>query len=112
MGAKIDLRRALEGDSTMTASPSWKNAEVGTVNDTVVLHAGGGRLEGGWHRQDSDECLLVVEGELVVEFDDGPVRAGPGEAILIAAGERHRAAVPSGCLLLSVEAIAMRRIDG
>jgi len=60
----------------------------------------------------ADEFLLVLEGELRVEFEAGPLVAGPGEAILIGAGERHRAAVPERCLLLSVEAVGMRRTDG
>ena len=88
------------------------NSELGVVNGVSVLHAGAGKLDGGWHRQTSDEFLLVLEGELIVEFEAGPLAAGPGEAILIAAGERHRAAVPKGCLLLSVEAVGMQRTDG
>jgi len=82
------------------------------VNGMTVLHAGSGRLDGGWHQQTSDEFLLVLEGELVVEFESGPLAARPGEGILIAAGERHRAAVPVGCLLLSVEGVGMKRTDG
>jgi mannose-6-phosphate isomerase-like protein (cupin superfamily) len=110
MAKKIHLARALEKDpAPLKAPPAWTNAEVATVNDVTVLHAGGGRLDGRWHRQDSDEFLLVLEGELTVEFDSGPLSAGPGEAILISAGERHRAAVPAGCLLLSVEAVGMTR---
>lgn len=53
----------------------------------------------------------MLEGELTVEFDAGPLSAGPGEAIHIAAGERHRAAVPEGCLLLAVEAVGMKRLE-
>jgi quercetin dioxygenase-like cupin family protein len=113
VGRKISLRDALESDpSPLRAPPAWTNAEVGTVNGVSVLHAGSGRLSGGWHRQTSDEFLLVLEGELIVEFEAGPLSAGPGEAILIAAGERHRAAVPEGCLLLSVEGAGMKRTDG
>jgi quercetin dioxygenase-like cupin family protein len=82
------------------------------VNGGTILHAGSGRLDGAWHRQTSDEFLLVLEGELVVEFEAGPLAAGPGEGILIAAGERHRAVVSEGCLLLSVEGAGMRRTDG
>jgi quercetin dioxygenase-like cupin family protein len=112
MAETLSLRDALANDpDPMRAPPAWVNAELGTVNGSVVLHAGGGRLEGGWHRQDSDECLLVLEGELVVELDSGELRAGAGEAILIRAHERHRAAVPDDCLLLSVEAVGMRRLD-
>ena len=107
------MREALASDpAPLRAAPNWTNSEVGTVNGATVLHAGAGRLDGAWHRQTSDEFLLVVEGELVVEFEAGPLMAGPGEAILIAAGERHRAVVPEGCLLLSVEAVGMKRTEG
>jgi quercetin dioxygenase-like cupin family protein len=113
MGKKINLREALGSDpAPLRAPPAWTNTEVGTVNGVSVLHAGAGRLDGSWHRQTSDEFLLVVEGALTVEFDEGPLSAGPGEAILIAAGERHRAAVPRDCLLLSVEGVGMQRTDG
>jgi quercetin dioxygenase-like cupin family protein len=113
MGRKISLRDALASDTApVRAPPAWMNTELGTVNGVSVLHAGAGRLDGGWHRQTSDEFLLVLEGGLTVEFEGGPLSAGPGEAILISAGERHRAAVPRDCLLLSVEAVGMQRTDG
>jgi len=113
VGKKISLRDALASDPTpLRAPPAWTNTELGTVNGVSVLHAGSGRLDGGWHCQTSDEFLLVLDGELVVEFDAGPLAAGPGEAILIAAGERHRTAVHKDCLLLSVEGVGMQRTDG
>jgi quercetin dioxygenase-like cupin family protein len=113
MGRRISLRDALATDpEPLRARPSWMNSELGSVNGVSVVHAGSGKLEGGWHRQTSDEFLLVLEGELIVEFEAGPLSAGPGEAILIAAGERHRATVPEGCLLLSVEGAGMKRTDG
>jgi quercetin dioxygenase-like cupin family protein len=112
MGTKIGLRDALRSDpKPMRAPPAWSNTELGTVNGVSVLHAGAGRLDGSWHRQSSDEFLLVLEGALTVEFDAGPLSAGPGEAIHIAAGERHRASVVDGCLLLSVEAVDMKRSE-
>jgi quercetin dioxygenase-like cupin family protein len=113
VGKKVSLRGALAADpKPLRAPPAWMNSKLGVVNGVTVMHAGSGRLDGGWHRQTSDEFLLVLEGQLVVAFEAGPLAAGPGEAILIAAGERHRAAVPAGCLLLSVEAVGMRRTDG
>jgi mannose-6-phosphate isomerase-like protein (cupin superfamily) len=112
MGKKISLRAALASDpAPLRAPPAWLNSEVGTVNGVSVLHAGSGTLHGSWHRQTSDEFLLVLEGGLTVEFDAGPLSAGPGEGIRIAAGERHRASVPEGCLLLSVEAVGMKRLE-
>ncbi len=84
MGKKIRLRDALASDAApLRAPPAWTNTELTTVNGVSVLHAGSGRLDGGWHRQTSDEFLLVLEGELVIEFEAGPLAAGPGEAILI-----------------------------
>ncbi|TMG63725.1 MAG: cupin domain-containing protein [Chloroflexi bacterium] len=113
VGRKISLRDALSSDpAPLRAPPAWTNSELGTVNGVSVLHAGSGKLDGRWHRQTSDEFLIVLEGELIVEFDAGPLAAGPGEAILIAAGERHRAAVHADCLLLSVEGVGMERTDG
>jgi quercetin dioxygenase-like cupin family protein len=113
VGKKISLRDALASSNTtpLRAPPAWTNAEIGTVNGVSVLHAGSGRLDGSWHRQTSDEFLLVLEGALTVEFDAGPLSAGPGEAILIAAGERHRASVPDECVLLSVEGVGMKRLE-
>ena len=95
----------------LTAPPDWTNAEVAAVNDSVVLHAGGGRLQGEWHRQDSDEVLVVLRGELRVGFDEEQVSVGPGEGVLIRARERHRTEVPEDALLLSVEAINMQRLE-
>jgi mannose-6-phosphate isomerase-like protein (cupin superfamily) len=112
VGRKVDLRQALAADPTpLRGPPAWTNSEIGRVNGVSVLHAGAGRLDGRWHRQTSDEFLLVVEGALVVEFDEGPLSAGPGEAIMISAGERHRAVVPDDCLLLSVEGVGMKRAE-
>jgi quercetin dioxygenase-like cupin family protein len=112
MGRKLDLRAALvEDPDPLTAPPAWVNGELARIRGDVVLHAGGGRLDGSWHSQDGDECLVVLAGELVVEFDEGPLRAGAGEVILIVAGERHRASVPVDCVLLSVEPVGMRRSD-
>lgn len=95
----------------LTAPPDWTNAEVATVNDAVVLHAGGGRLQGKWHRQDSDEVLVVLRGKLIVSFDEEQVSVGPGEGVLIRAHERHRTEVPEDALLLSVEAVDMQRLE-
>jgi quercetin dioxygenase-like cupin family protein len=113
VGRKIRLEHALANDpDPLKAPPAWANTEIGTINQGTVLHAGAGRLEGKWHRQDSDEFLLVLRGELRVEFDSGPLTAGPGEGILIGKGERHRTAVIEDCLLLSVEASDMKRFEG
>ena len=112
MERHFKLEEALRtSPNSLTAPPDWTNVEVATVNKTVILHAGGGRLEGEWHRQDSDEVLLVLQGELIVDFDDGQVSVGPGEGVRIKEQERHRTEVPENALLLSIEATDMQRLE-
>lgn len=111
-GRHFKLEESLRtSPNRLTAPPDWTNVEVATVNDEIILHAGGGSLEGDWHRQDSDEALVVLCGELRVDFDDGQVSVGPGEGVLIREGERHRTEVPEDALLLSIEATDMKRLE-
>jgi mannose-6-phosphate isomerase-like protein (cupin superfamily) len=43
-----------------------------------------------WHlHPDSDETFLVLEGTLIIDFDDGPVEMRPGHLLTIPAGVRH-----------------------
>jgi len=112
MGVHFKLEESLRTASNpLTAPPGWKNAEIATINETVVLHAGGGQLQGEWHRQNSDESLIVLQGELKVYFEDRQISVGPGEGVLIGAHERHRTEVPEHALLLSIEATDMQRLE-
>lgn len=44
-----------------------------------------------WHRHpDSDETFVGVDGELVIEFEDGQVVVRPGQLITVPAGTLHR----------------------
>ena len=44
-----------------------------------------------WHlHPDSDETFLVLEGTLVIDFDDGAVELRPGQLLTVPAGTRHR----------------------
>lgn len=83
------MRAALEAVVDAPAAPDWRNAELAPI-DGYVVHAGAGTLEGPLHRQDSDECLRVLHGELAGDFHVRPLTAVPGECILIEAFERHR----------------------
>jgi quercetin dioxygenase-like cupin family protein len=46
------------------------------------------------HSHDSEQLTVVLSGELVFIFEEGEVRLGPGEALLIAGGRPHAAYVP------------------
>jgi quercetin dioxygenase-like cupin family protein len=41
------------------------------------------------HAHESEQITLVLEGELVFQFDDGETRVGPGEVIAVPAGAPH-----------------------
>jgi mannose-6-phosphate isomerase-like protein (cupin superfamily) len=44
-----------------------------------------------WHlHPDSDETFLVLEGALVIDFDDGSVELRLGQLLTVPAGMRHR----------------------
>lgn len=92
-----------------TAPPAWANVHLTTLNGGTVVHSGGGELSGGWHSQDSDEMLIVLSGACTVHTDDGPVRAGAGEVVCIAAGEAHRIETAVGTRLVAVEAVDAQR---
>ncbi len=68
----------------------YHNSVLASVNDhevrvSVMTEAF------GWHRHpDSDECFLVIDGELVIEFDDGEVVLRTGELLTVPRGVRHR----------------------
>lgn len=46
------------------------------------------------HAHDAEQFTIVQEGVLVFVFEDGEVRLGPGEAVLIEGGRPHGAFVP------------------
>ena len=71
-------------------SETWVPKVVGSLNGQYVKVA---KLEGEyvWHSHaDEDEMFLVVHGELVIEFRDGPVTVRPGEFCVVPRGVEHR----------------------
>lgn len=71
-------------------SQNYKNSVVFNVNNHCVRLA---VMQGEfrWHQHPhSDECFLVVEGELEIDVADRTFRLKPGEAFTIPAGVIHR----------------------
>lgn len=71
-------------------SGAYENRPVAKVNDHVVrisimtqpYH---------WHSHpNSDETFLVIEGDLMIEFEQGEVQLAPGQMLTIPRGVRHR----------------------
>lgn len=81
----VNLREKLD-----SFSETWVPKVVGSLNGQYVKVA---KLEGEyvWHSHaDEDEMFLVVHGELVIEFRDGPVTVRPGEFCVVPRGVEHR----------------------
>jgi mannose-6-phosphate isomerase-like protein (cupin superfamily) len=58
-----------------------------------------------FHQHDKDELYLVVEGEIFVDYYDGPsVPVWQGEAVVVKAGERHRTRADKESLVLMFKA--------
>lgn len=49
-----------------------------------------------WHENDVDEYVLVVEGEYVVQVDEGEVVLRPGDEVVVPAGTRQMARAAAG----------------
>lgn len=68
----------------------WTNFPLTQVNDHVVRVSVLDR-DFHWHvHENSDECFLVVQGELLIDLEDRTERLGPGQMFTIPRGTRHR----------------------
>lgn len=90
-----DLPKQLENELFTTL------AEASGVKIERILSQGQSSAPGFWYRQDQHEWVIVLQGAAILRFDDGPnpqlkatrpkeMRLGPGDYLLIPAGERHR----------------------
>jgi len=69
---------------------SYDNRPLTEVNDHEV-RMGVMTEPYGWHRHpDSDETFLTVDGDLIIEFEEGPVRLAPGQMLTVPRGTLHR----------------------
>lgn len=68
----------------------WGNFPLAEVNDHVVRLSVMSR-DFHWHRHsDSDEVLMPVEGNLIVDFEDGSLTLAVGEFVRVPRNVLHR----------------------
>jgi len=65
----------------------------GGVRIEQIVSHGHASAPGFWYEQEMDEWVAVLEGEAVLEWEDGTsLRMVPGDWVLLPALERHRVA--------------------
>ena len=77
---------------------------VGQVDDYCVYLT---RIEGTYlfHQHARDEMYFVLEGEIFIDYYDGPsVPVRQGESLVVKAGERHRSRAEEEALVLLFKA--------
>ena len=77
---------------------------LGQVDDYCVYLS---RFEGTYkfHGHNKDEMYVVLEGEIFIDYYDGPsVPVRQGEALVVRAGERHRSRAEEESLVLMFKA--------
>jgi mannose-6-phosphate isomerase-like protein (cupin superfamily) len=81
----------------------WFNQTLCKVNDSVVRV---GIIEGEyhWHKHDNDdEFFYVVEGKLLIDFEDRTVELSPRQGFVVPKGIVHRTRAPQRTVILMVE---------
>ena len=88
----------------MAANEPWFNQTLTSVNDAVLRL---GVIEGDfhWHKHDdTDEFFLVLEGELLLDFEDrATVALAPHQGFTVPRGVVHRTRAPRRTSILMVE---------
>ena len=68
----------------------YENHPIADVNDQVVRISVMTQPYHWHHHPNSDEVFLCVEGELIIEFEDGTQVLKPGQLLTVPKGMRHR----------------------
>lgn len=82
----------------------WFNQTLCRVNDSLV-RLGIFKGEFHWHKHDlEDEFFYVIEGQLIIDFEDRTVELAPRQGVVVPRGVNHRPRAPERTLVLMVEA--------
>jgi mannose-6-phosphate isomerase-like protein (cupin superfamily) len=85
----------------------WYNQTLCQVNDSVV-RLGVMHGEYHWHKHDADdEFFFVLDGNFIIDLQDGSVVLGPQEGFVVPKGVVHRTRAPQRAVILMVETAAI-----
>jgi mannose-6-phosphate isomerase-like protein (cupin superfamily) len=82
----------------------FTHSVLGQVDDYCAYLS---RFQGTWkfHEHAKDEMYVVLEGEIFVDYYDGPsIPVRQGEVLVVRAGERHRSRADEDSLVLMFKA--------
>jgi len=81
----------------------WYNETLTQVNDSVV-RIGIVQGEYHWHKHNNDdEFFFVLEGKLLIDFEDKTIELNPFEGLTISKGILHRTRANTKTVMLMVE---------
>jgi mannose-6-phosphate isomerase-like protein (cupin superfamily) len=102
---KFGAMSLIDVGAEAAAATPWFNQTLTTVNDSVVRL---GVLEGDfhWHKHDdTDEFFLVLEGELLIDFEDREtVSLSPHQGYTVPRSVVHRTRAPVRTSVVMIEA--------
>ena len=96
---KVSIAQAAE-----SLGRPFTHTVLGQVDDYCAYLS---RFDGTWkfHEHAQDELYVVWEGEIIIDYYDGPsVPVRQGEALVVKAGERHRSRADDEALVLMFKA--------
>jgi mannose-6-phosphate isomerase-like protein (cupin superfamily) len=95
------------GQLADTCPERWWNQTLCGVNDCVA-RLGVFQGEFHWHKHDlEDELFFVMEGALLLDFQDRTVELQPRQAMLVPKGVVHRTRAPTRTVVLMIEAASV-----
>ncbi len=98
-GRKTSIAEAAE-----SLTQPFTHTVLGQVDDYCAYLS---RFDGTWkfHEHAKDEMYVVLEGEIFIDYYDGPsVPLHQGETLVVKAGERHRSRAEEEALVLMFKA--------
>ena len=97
-------RKMSVADAADLLTQPFTHTVLGQVDDYCVYLS---RFDGTYkfHEHAKDEMYLVLEGEVFIDYYDGPsVPLRKGEVLVVKAGERHRSRAEEEALVLMFKA--------
>jgi mannose-6-phosphate isomerase-like protein (cupin superfamily) len=108
LNAYYEPLQIIEEKALADACPyQWYNQTLCQVNGSVV-RLGVVQGEYHWHKHDADdEFFYVVEGQLLIDFQDTTVELKPRQGFLVPKGVLHRTRAPQRTVMLMVENVGI-----